>query len=599
MTKVLLAFLILFTSSAYGVEKTVYHPLEKAKEYIDANKPADAIKVLSAYSPPVDELPLYHQYYARAYELSKRRFDAIAHLRLAYLYSPKGTMKELLLIERAEAYYHMGFYDEAAISFRIALRQFPGSDSANRAYLGLGDSLYKLGDYSESKAFYEKAGTSSRALTGIANALNAMGRYHDAYFLYQEIIIKERGYLQSSQETLYRIGENFMENGEFSNAKFYLMSVTDRSLKYKAAFLLGRIALQESQTNDAVKYFNQALLSPERYIKRLALLSIADVYIKLGKQGEAKSRLLEVRNKYPYGKAYDKALLTLFRLYKKEGNAHEAGAIIKELVLRRFPEPEALDEFESMVLEAKEQNKHEFLRLWRAGGYSLLDPGRSDTLLKIAAGLRDSGKPFLDLCTWLSQYGMGDSAVQSRLFLADIYADLGDVGNASRHLQKIKGASDEITRIKAKVIYTNKDYPRALEAILSIKDIRPEDILLLSHLSQLIPDNRRALDFYERGLIVSDSYPRTYVRFADILYDGGRKTEALQYYKTAVLLHQKGKELARSELEWSLYRISMLARDEESADALKSMQTGNGIFSRFSVIGLKESNITRMMKRMF
>ena len=602
MTMAVIAVLIVLTTTAGAVENPIQSPpLEKAKNYIDSNRPAEALRVLSAYHPRADELSLYHQNYAKAYELSKRRYDAIAHLRLAYLYSPQGAMKEQLLIERAEAYFKMGFYAEAAMSFRIALRKFPGSHSAERAYLGLADSLYKLGNYSESKEFYDKAGTSSHALSGKANALNAMGRSHDAYILYQEIISKDSGYLQSSQETLYSIGENLIEKGELSTAKVYLTSVTDPILKYRAASALGQIALQESRTSAAVKHFTSALQSPERHVKRQALLSLADVYMKLGKQEEAKSRLLEIRNKYPYGKVYDKALLMLSQIYKKGGNTHEAGAIIKELVLRKVPDTKALEEFEGMILEAQERNQDELLRLWKAGGRSLLEPERSTTLLKIAAGLRHFGKPFFELCTWLTQHGVSEAVTQSHMLLADFYADMGDVANASWHLQqlKIKGTDDGISRIKAKVFYTNKDYQSALEAILSINDVRPEDIFFLSGLAQWIAGNRRALDFYERALNEADAYPKTYVRFADILYDGGRKSDALKYYKTAVSLHKKGKDLPRGEFEWSLYRIAMLSQGEEAADALRSMQKGNEILSRFSMIGLKESNLTTMMNRMF
>jgi tetratricopeptide (TPR) repeat protein len=602
MIKALFAVLFLLTTPAHGVETPVQSlSLEKAKQYIDSNKPAQAFRVLSEFRPSNNELPLYHHYYAKAYELSNRKYDAIAHLRLAYLYSPEGALKEDLLTERAEVYFNMGFFAEAAMSFRIALRTYPGSHGAEKAYLGLADSLYRLGNYGEAREFYEKAGGSLHALCGRANALNAMGKYDEAYTLYQEIIGKGNGFLQSSQETLYCMGKNLIETGDMSTAKSYLTSVTDPVLKYRAAAALGQIASQESQTEAAVKHFTHALQSPERGFRREALLSLADLYIRLGKLEEAKSRLLEIRNHYPYGKGYDTAILMLFRINKKEGNTHEAVALMKELVLRKSPDQRAVDEFEDMILEAKERDNDELLTLWKTGGNVLLDPRRSDTLLKIAPVMRDSGRLFLDLCRWLSQHGDSDAATQGHLLLADFYADMGDAAKALWHLQKIpaKSSNDEVSRIKAKTLYAGKDYQRAIETVLSIKDIKPEDILLLSDLSQWISGNRKALAFYEKGLIKADAYPKTYVRFADILHDSGRASDSLQYYKAALSLHQKGKELTQGELEWSLYRVSTLSQGEESADALKSMQKWDDIFRRFSKTKTKEANLNSIMNRIF
>lgn len=603
MTKAVLAVLIVLSASAGWSGDTALSPsLEKAKEYIEANNPTEALRVLRAYKPLSHELSLYHRYCAKAYELSKRGYDAIAHLRLAYLYSTENEAKEILLIERAEAYFTIGFHAEAAMCFKMMLRNFPNSRFAERAYLGLADSLYELGNFSDAKEWYAKAGTSLRALSGKANALNAMGRYHEAYILYQEILGKNYGYPQTSQKTLYNIGKNLMENGYLSTAKFYLTSVTDPSLKYKVASALGRIALRESQINDAIKHFTYASQTTERAVKRRALLSLADLHMQFGEQEEAKTLLLEIRSKYPYGDDYDTALFMLFQIFTKEGNSDKAGSIMEEIVLRPSPHPKALDEFERMILEAKERDKDEFLKLWKVGGHTLRKPERSDSLLKIADGLRNAGKPFLDLCIWLSRHGTDDSATQGHLLLADFYAAMGDAVNASRHLKNVslKRSSDEISRVRAKVLYAEKSYHRAIDAMLSLKDIRPEDTLFLSDLSQWFAGNRKAVEFYEKAVVNNaDVYPELYVRLADTLYESGRKLDALQYYKTALALHEKGKDLTQSDREWALYRITTLSRGEEYADLPRDEQKGDERFSRFSTIRHKEEKLTTLMNRIF
>ena len=112
--------------------------------------------------------------------------------------------------------------------------------------------------------------------------------------------------------------------------------------------------------------------------------------MKQGRQEDAKSILLEIRRKYPYGKEYEEALLLLSQLYKKEGNFKESTSLLKELVFRHPPNQKALDEFESLILAAEEKGEEEFLKLWQNVGHWLLQPSRSQSLLKIAKGLKNT-----------------------------------------------------------------------------------------------------------------------------------------------------------------------------------------------------------------
>ena len=68
---------------------------------------------------------------------------------------------------------------------------------------------------------YEEAGNSSRALFGKANAYQAVGRLKDAYNLYLSLIGRDREYLNSSQETLYHVAENFRLMEKPADAKIY------------------------------------------------------------------------------------------------------------------------------------------------------------------------------------------------------------------------------------------------------------------------------------------------------------------------------------------------------------------------------------------
>jgi tetratricopeptide (TPR) repeat protein len=291
----------------------------------------------------------------------------------------------------------------------------------------------------------------------------------------------------------------------------------------------------------------------------------------------------------------------LSQLYKKEGNFNDAISLIKELVFRHSPDTKALDEFETIILEAEERSGEELYRLWRAAGHCLLHPSRSQSLLKIAKRLKHSGKPYLEVCTWLSRHGLDNVKAESSLLLADYYADLGDTVSAIRYLQGISGAgnNDEILRIKAKIYRVNEDYQKAAKAILGIKEIKQDDLTFLAGLLESVLNDHKVIGFFEKALNRSDTPPRTYIKLADTLYEMGKKSDALTYYKTAVSLQQKGSEITTDDLGWALYRISVLSEREDSQNALRSLRKSNDALSRFSVLLLKESNISERINGMF
>jgi len=577
--------------------------LERAMECIQATNPAEALKILAGYQPSSQDLSLYHYAYAKAYELSKRQYESIAHFRMAYLYSKDDEMKERSLLERAEAYAKIGFHSEATLVLRIFLKKFPHSPYETRAFLGLADSLYRLGLFTEAEKAYEKAGNSTRASYGKANALHSMGKIKDAHEIYLAMLERDRGYVESSQETLYNVGENLRLMGEISAARIYFNSTTASPLKYRAFRSLGLIEFEEGHLDTAKKFFYSALQSPEKQLRRQALLNLTDTYMKQGRQEDAKSILLEIRRKYPYGKEYEEALLLLSQLYKKEGNFKESTSLLKELVFRHPPNQKALDEFESLILEAEEKGEEEFLKLWQNVGHWLLQPSRSQSLLKIAKGLKHSGKPYLETCTWLSQYGSNDVKSESILLLADFYADLGDSARAMKYLQikGLTGKNDDVLRITAKIHRANSEYQKAARLLLDIKELNQGDLVFLADLLESVQNDHKIMEFFKRALNRLSAPPWAYLKLADVLYKMGRKADALQYYQTVVSLYQKGPEIKTQDLQWALYRISELSPSADAKNTLESIRKKNDTDTvhRFSVLLLRELNIAERVNGIF
>ncbi len=597
----MLSLLVLASERASAIESFVVPtPLDRAKDLVTSGKPEDALEALSSYLPSREELSDYHYAYAQALVQLDQPYESIEHYRLAYLYVSSAEDKERMLVERAEVYAAMGYYSEAVVCFDVFFRLYPKSGLSARAELGIAEARYRLGDFREALVHFEKAGTSLRARYGKANVLQALSRTKEAYDIYHELIESDPEIINSSQETLYNIGENFRKLGKMSDAKVYLTSVKDDSFKYRAAISLGQIALREGQREAAVNYFTTAAGSPERLVRREAIMDRADVYMRLGKYDEAQAALLEIKNSYPYGKQYDAAALLLAKLYRERGTFGESVALLKTLIYRRTPSSAALDELEAIMIEAKERDPAAFAKLWKDAGRWLLDPSRSASLMKMARGLRHAGKPFLDICAWLIRYGHENAKSEGRLLLADFYADMGDAPTAWGYLKRsrIKGHSDDVLRVKAKVYRADHDPMNASQTLMQVRELREDDMLMLLDSVKSLKNAGPAVVFCKRTFAKTPATAKVIVSFADLLYNRDRTGEALEYYQAAVATVNPGAKMSvmAADLAWAHYQISVLARGEEALASLKAIQAEKNALGRFAAAELQRNTLRRKIE---
>jgi len=572
-----------------GLRRTL---LQRAAELVTSGKPEEARALLSPYHPSHEEMFAYHNTYAQSLVQSGMLYDSIEHYRLAYLYAGSPEDQEKLLLERAEVYEKMNYYSEAVQCYEVFFIKFPKSILGEQVRLGLAESLYRIGEYRRALSQFEKAGSSSRALFGKANSLQLLGRIAEAQELYHTLVQKDMAYVNSSPEALYNLGENYRMTGKLSDARICLDSIKEPPLQYKAKLGLGQIALQEGKLDEAVTYFAEASKSDDRNVRRQSILNRADANLQLAKYDESLALLLEIKKNYPYGSIYDSAALMLARLYRKKGQPDEAVVALKELIYRRTPDRTALDELEAMILEAKDKNHEQFVRLWNTAGRWLLDASRSANLIKIARGLRYSGKPFFDVCTWLIKYGPEDAKAESRILLADFYAGVGDSANAASYLRraKIKRHDDNVLRIKARLFLDSRDYQKTYQTIKAIQQLREEDLLLLLDAMRSMKNLRNVVEFCDTAMKKTGT-ATTYVIFADILHDAGRKAEALRNYRLAVGIKQSAGAAmdprSARDLAWAHYRISLLAKGDDAIQSLKAIEAVKDTMGRFAAAELK------------
>lgn len=597
--------LLLYPFTAETLNKDLLQePLKNALTQIDEKRAIDAINTISRFSPDSSSLAIYHYIYAKAYSQLGNVHSAMEHFRLAYIYSNEKSTKELILFERANTYANNKYYDEATLCFRIFLRQFPESKLREEAFIGLAESLYNLGKFNEAFLFFQKGGNSFRSLYGKADSLHAAGRIKEAHELYLDLINNDKGY-PKSQLSLYNIGENFRLMNKFSIAKVYFAMVKDYPLRYKAELSNGLIAFAEGKTDKAVKHFELAMQSPDRGVKRKAILYLSEVSMKNDKMQEAKARLIEIRNKYPYGKDYDEAIRRLALINKNEKNYYEAASLLRELVFRKNPDKAALDELEILIIEAKNRNKEDFIKLWKIAGQWLLEPSRSEFIASIVRDLKPLGKEYLNVCEWLLKHGSERGKMLGNLLLAEFYVEMGVISASQKYLQNIKttNQNDDINRINAKFLNLKGELEKSLLTLNLINNPSVDDAILFinisSQMSPTIKNQQNLANFLESALKKIQNEPRLNMELADVFYQLGKKQEALQQYKTAITINEKNKGLSSRDVDWCFYRISLLSGKNEAEELTKTLQKGNDYVNRFARAKSKENILNERMKGLF
>jgi tetratricopeptide (TPR) repeat protein len=261
--------------------------------------------------------------------------------------------------------------------------------------------------------------------------------------------------------------------------------------------------------------------------------------------------------------------------------------------------PEALEELESMMVEMKDKDSAELAKIWSVAGHWLLDPTRVPAIIKIARALRHSGKPYLDIARWLIKNGSEETKAQGRLLLADFYADIGEAATASQYAKRARKTlrEDDALRTQARVFFVNGAYQETLDSLMNIKEVNEPDILLLLDAARSLKDTGKTLAFCEDLFAKNRWSPTAQVMFADLLYESGRKEDALKYYSSVASLKPDSLRNASSlaDIEWACYRVSLLAPGKEAVDALLKIQKARSALGRFAGADLKGMTISERM----
>lgn len=546
-------------------------PLDRAAEFIEEGRPSDALALLSGITPEPENVARYHTLSSKALVAKGDYLQAIGHLRSAYIFTPEGGDRQLLLLERAEAYLAAGYFHEAELVFRAFALQYPSSILAERASAGFARALCETGRLREALEQFRKSAEGPEKAFGIANTLQRLGMTKEADAAYGNALSRFRAFLTSVPRNAYAYGDFLRQSGRGGEASVLLSGIKDERYKDRAEISLGLLSLSRADDAAAAGHFSAALASADREVRRRALLHLADIDERAGAVGKAKERLGEIVQSHPYNAEYDEALLRLSRLAQQEGRQDDAVRILKRLVFRHNPPPAALDVAEALIRDTKEKQPSSLPELWAAVGSLLLDPSRERFLLEISGALRDGGEAAaLDIMRFLLRHGSETAKTKAAAMLAAAALEQGKFAAAQEHLKTLrlrKSAGDEVLRIESLLAAAGGDRKTAAQKLIAIRTPSTEDLLRMGEmLKQGVAPSAMA-GRYERFAAGRMEDAGLVLQRADILYAGGRAAEALRLYR--IVLEKDGQN------QWAAYRLGLLSSGEQAQEVLSRVD-GSG-----------------------
>lgn len=592
-----LAPVFLWAESPEGQMKSPV--LKKAQGYLKENKPSEALNALSGYrSGSLSEqleVARYHFISAETYEALGKPPQAVEHYRQAYIYFPMEDMKALSLLKRGELQVKMQYFHEAKAVFSLLMKNFPRSSHIKKARLGMAESLYGMGHLREAIEYYEQSDYTAEVAYQKANALQRLGMLEKADEAYSSALASYPGYVMQSDEVKYYLGENNRLRGRHAEARKYLSSVKDSPFRARAEIGLGLIAAEEMKAEEAEKHFSAALPASDMGVRRQAVLNLSELRMKTGKVKEAEAGFEEIRVRYPYNREYDRAVLALSKIRTHEGNPDAAVKLLKELVLRRSPLKDALDQFEVIFRDVlARKDEAQLAGIWRSAGSWLLDNSREKFLLEMLEGSRVITREYYEVSGWLARNGSADARHRGRIALARFHLELGDIASAEEWWKKTsetKKKDDDMLRLEAAILYSRKKFGAAGERLMSVEKMEKTDLRMFGAVIGMTPNPGKALARYEKAVIDTGGDADSCTTLADIFYGKGRRAEALKYYRQA-LSHE-------ADNEWAIYRTALLSPEDDAIEMLKKISGGASPVGISAGLRLREIMVARKAKELF
>jgi Flp pilus assembly protein TadD len=231
------------------------------------------------------------------------------------------------------AFFQRGYYDQAAASFQLALRDDPSSAEAQ---YGLGSVYLKQDKNVEARASFEQALKLTANYPDTApNSWNNLGllatreaRTADAVGYFQEALRASPDYWIA----LENLGNAYRQQKRWDEARATLeRAAAARPQDPEANYSLAMVYAQTDDTDRAYQYLQNALRLRPDYPEALNNLGV--LYLRTRRRDDAVAKFEECIRVAP---SFDQAYLNLARVYSLEGARDKARAVLLDL-LKQHP----------------------------------------------------------------------------------------------------------------------------------------------------------------------------------------------------------------------------------------------------------------------
>jgi tetratricopeptide (TPR) repeat protein/peroxiredoxin len=227
------------------------------------------------------------------------------------------------------AFFQRGYFDQAASSFRLALRDNP---SSAEALYGLGNAFLSQDKATEARESFERATKLHASYPDtLANSWNNLGllatqehRMDEAIRCFQEVLRLNPDH----PIALINLGSAYRVIKNFDAAR----KTFERALEFtptdpQANYGLGMVFAQTDDTKRAYEYLQRALKFRPGYPEALNNLGI--LYLRTDRVDEAVASFEECIRVAP---AFDQSYLNLARVYSVEGVPDKARSVLLQLL---------------------------------------------------------------------------------------------------------------------------------------------------------------------------------------------------------------------------------------------------------------------------
>lgn len=376
-------------------------------------------------------------------------------LKMKVLTPRMKEVKEYVLFQLGTQAFAKSDFKNAVKMFTASIEEATPKSFSSQAYLWRGESNYRIREYGEARADYQKfieksqkkdAKLLSDAYYGVAYTYFSEKKYKEALPWFEKFVKRTSPEVSNTAywDALNRLGDCNFYVRNFSVARTYYSKVIDNNAKgadyalFQNAFILG---LQKKYADKIALLEKMLNTMPNSDYCSNALYEIGRSYVMLEKNEKAITVYDDVLKKYPKSPLARKAALEIGMLYFNMANYDQAKMAYRNVIERYKGSDEARMAFESLEsLHVETNDVQAFLDYCKTLGknyVAVMPDKRSDSLSFVAAERiyikGDYKEAIPGLQQYLKQYcsteNMGN-CIAARYYLADSYYQTQQYGAA-------------------------------------------------------------------------------------------------------------------------------------------------------------------------